>query len=121
MEKRERRDEDTVTLEDRAHLYALTSGRMSEDLWAGGAPYTHDPCPKDRISEWYGITLPGSPEDLSMYIDREGGVYRLWGYDDVGDPVLLAKGPTVQDVTKRWAWVLDKETQCKVIEFPAIR
>ena len=121
MEKRERRDEDTVTLEDRAHLYALKLACMSEGLWADGALYTYDPGPNDSISEWYGITLPGSPDDLSMYIDREGGVYRLWGYDDVGDPVLLAKGPTIQDVTKRWAWVLDKETQCKVIEFPAIR
>ena len=121
MEKPERRDEDAFTLEDRAHLYALTSGCMSEGLWAGGALYTHDPGPKDRISEWYGITLPGSPEDLSMYIDHEGGVYRLWGYDDIGDPVLLAEGPTVQDVTKRWAWVLEKETQANVVVFPQMR
>ena len=113
------RDEDTFTREDRAHLYALKTGCISEGLWADGALYTYDPGPKDRISEWYGITLPGSPEDLSMYIDHENGVYRLWGYDDVGDPVPLAEGPTVQDVTKRWAWVLEKETQCNVVAFPS--
>src|SRR5262245_30516923 len=121
MEKHERRDEDRFTLEDQAHLYALKSGCMSEGLWADGALYTYDPGPKDSISEWYGITLPGSPDDLSMYIDREGGVYRLWGYDDVGDPVLLAEGPTGQDVTNRRAWVLDKETQANVVAFPTTR
>ena len=115
------RDEDTFTREDRAHFCVLKPACVSEGLWADGELYTCDPGPKDSISEWYGITLPGSPDDLSMYIDREGGVYRLWGYDDVGDAVLLAESSTVQDVTKRWGWVLDKETQANVVAFPAMR
>ena len=53
-----------------------------------------------------------------MFIDREGGIYRLWSYDDYHEGHLLVEGPAIEDVTQRWMWVLDEQQSENVVAFP---
>ena len=110
---------DMFTLEARAHLYRLKEECVSLELWAAGELSTYDPGERDSITEWYGITLPGSLGDISLYIARGDGTYRLFACDDNGGgDTVLAEGPAIEDVTKRWAWVLDRQEGANVVAFP---
>lgn len=110
---------DTFTVEARAHLYRLRHECIAEGLWAAGELATFDPDhPLCSIPERYGIALPGSSGEESLSIVRYAETYCLFGCNEAGEAVTLAEGPAIEDVTKRWTWVLGDHDN--VVAFPAM-
>ena len=113
--------DETFPARDRAYLCCeLAPEGLSLGIFGRAEVFT---CIADEghkhgyIADKFNIWLPGA-DDLSMWIDRCGTTddpddvkYRLWECTSDGGTVLLAEADTIQEVTKRWHWVLDKTVQ----------
>ena len=106
--------DETMPAGARAHLCAIGHYATYIGLWSEYEMITSSDAEGTAdavIWDTFNIKLPGSDE-LAMYIDRRAGKYYLWECDHLrGNDVALAEGDTVQEVTKGWAWVLDRKVQ----------
>jgi hypothetical protein len=113
--------DDLMPVEARAYLWTLKGPCVDRGEWVEAELVTDDGGNKTP-AEYYSIVLPETDwhERYPLIIEHARGTYRLLGAGADGEAFLLEEGPTIQDVTRRWSWVL-ADTTANVVSFARAR